>query len=182
MTQNLNLACSISATSRAPRGTEQHGVEYYFLSPEEFKQRIANNEFLEYELGGKLKVARVLGKTKSMQKFYEYCVSRNATFYPELSITTNKGYDYLFGSTKYTARGVGNEEAIHYVYDLATGRPDKKLKKTYALSPLYYKSVTEDLLEQFNKLNVWNKKENGGLDYLKKSWLLDIKNVAMKKY
>ena len=49
MTQNLNLAFSISATSRAPRGTEQHGVEYYFLSAEEFKQRIANDEFLEYE-------------------------------------------------------------------------------------------------------------------------------------
>ena len=47
--QNLNLAFSISATSRPPRGTEQHGVEYFFLSPEEFKQRIANDEFLEYE-------------------------------------------------------------------------------------------------------------------------------------
>ena len=40
---------SISATSRAPRGTEQNGVEYYFLTPEEFKQKIANDEFLEYE-------------------------------------------------------------------------------------------------------------------------------------
>ena len=49
MTQNLNLAFSVSATSRPPRGTEQHGVEYYFLSAEEFKQRIANDEFLEYE-------------------------------------------------------------------------------------------------------------------------------------
>ena len=49
MTQNLNLAFSISATSRAPRGTEKHGIEYYFLSTEEFKRRIANNEFLEYE-------------------------------------------------------------------------------------------------------------------------------------
>ena len=49
MTPGLNLAFSISATSRAPRGTEQHGVEYYFLSAEEFKQRIANDEFLEYE-------------------------------------------------------------------------------------------------------------------------------------
>ena len=49
MAQNLNLAFSISATSRPPRGTEQHGVEYYFLSAEEFKQRIANDEFLEYE-------------------------------------------------------------------------------------------------------------------------------------
>ena len=49
LTQNLNLAFSISASSRPPRGTEQNGVEYFFLSPEEFKQRIANDEFLEYE-------------------------------------------------------------------------------------------------------------------------------------
>lgn len=45
----LNLAFSISATSRAPRGTEVNGREYYFLSPEEFRQKIANDEFLEYE-------------------------------------------------------------------------------------------------------------------------------------
>jgi guanylate kinase len=45
----LKLAFSISATSRPPRGTEQHGVEYFFLSPEEFRSRIAAGEFLEYE-------------------------------------------------------------------------------------------------------------------------------------
>ena len=45
----LKLAFSISATSRPPRGTEQHGVEYFFLSPEEFRSRIADGEFLEYE-------------------------------------------------------------------------------------------------------------------------------------
>lgn len=49
MSQRDDLAFSISCTSRAPRGTEQHGVEYYFLSPEEFRMRIANDEFLEYE-------------------------------------------------------------------------------------------------------------------------------------
>lgn len=47
--RDLNLSFSISATSRAPRGTEKNGVEYYFISPEEFRQRIANGEFLEYE-------------------------------------------------------------------------------------------------------------------------------------
>lgn len=47
--QGLNMAFSISATSRPPRGQEQHGVEYFFLTPEEFKERIANDEFLEYE-------------------------------------------------------------------------------------------------------------------------------------
>jgi guanylate kinase len=45
----LKLYFSISCTSRAPRGTEQDGVEYFFLTPEEFRQRIDNNEFLEYE-------------------------------------------------------------------------------------------------------------------------------------
>ncbi len=45
----LNLAFSISCTSRAPRGTEQNGVEYFFLTPEEFKQKIAEDAFLEYE-------------------------------------------------------------------------------------------------------------------------------------
>ncbi len=45
----LNLAFSISCTSRAPRGTEQNGVEYFFLTPEEFRKKIDNDEFLEYE-------------------------------------------------------------------------------------------------------------------------------------
>lgn len=45
----LKLYFSISCTSRAPRGTEQNGVEYFFLKPEEFKSKIANEEFLEYE-------------------------------------------------------------------------------------------------------------------------------------
>lgn len=49
LTQDLNLEFSVSATSRSPRGEEKHGKEYYFLSPEEFRERIANNEFLEYE-------------------------------------------------------------------------------------------------------------------------------------
>ena len=45
----LRLAFSISATTRAPRGTEKNGVEYLFLTPEEFKAKIDKNEFLEYE-------------------------------------------------------------------------------------------------------------------------------------
>ena len=49
LAQKLNLAFSISATSRPPRGNEKHGVEYFFLSPDEFRQRVANNECLEYE-------------------------------------------------------------------------------------------------------------------------------------
>ena len=45
----LNLAFSISCTSRQPRGTEQDGVEYFFITAEEFRRLIEAGEFLEYE-------------------------------------------------------------------------------------------------------------------------------------
>ena len=47
----LKMAFSISCTSRAPRGTERNGVEYFFLTPDEFRSRIEAGEFLEYEDG-----------------------------------------------------------------------------------------------------------------------------------
>lgn len=43
------LEFSISATSRPKRGVEENGKDYYYLSVEEFKQKIDNNEFLEWE-------------------------------------------------------------------------------------------------------------------------------------
>lgn len=47
--KELNMAFSVSCTSRQPRGTERHGVEYFFLTPDEFRRKIADGEFLEYE-------------------------------------------------------------------------------------------------------------------------------------
>ncbi len=47
--KDLNLEFSISATSRGMRHTETNGKDYYFLSPEEFRKKIDNNEFLEWE-------------------------------------------------------------------------------------------------------------------------------------
>lgn len=47
--KELHLAFSISCTSRPPRGKERNGVEYFFVTPEEFRKKIAEGEFLEYE-------------------------------------------------------------------------------------------------------------------------------------
>ena len=47
--KELNMAFSISCTSRQPRGAERDGVEYYFVTPDEFRRKIADGEFLEYE-------------------------------------------------------------------------------------------------------------------------------------
>lgn len=47
--KELNMAFSISCTSRQPRGAERDGVEYFFVTPDEFRRKIADGEFLEYE-------------------------------------------------------------------------------------------------------------------------------------
>jgi guanylate kinase len=49
LSRGLNFGFSISATTRNQRGTEQNGKDYYFLSVEEFKHKISQDEFLEWE-------------------------------------------------------------------------------------------------------------------------------------
>ena len=44
------LGFSISAATRKPRGYEKNGVDYYFMAVEEFKKKIQNNEFIEWEM------------------------------------------------------------------------------------------------------------------------------------
>ena len=44
------LAFSVSAATRMPRGDERNGADYYFISAEEFKSRIQHNEFVEWEM------------------------------------------------------------------------------------------------------------------------------------
>ncbi|MBO7230598.1 MAG: guanylate kinase [Bacteroidaceae bacterium] len=49
MDNDSSFGFSVSATSRPPRGTEQHGVDYFFFTPDEFRARIAADDFVEYE-------------------------------------------------------------------------------------------------------------------------------------
>lgn len=49
LSQRNDLEFSVSCTTRAPRGQEQHGKEYYFLSVDEFLSKIQANAFVEYE-------------------------------------------------------------------------------------------------------------------------------------
>lgn len=44
------LSFSISAATRQPRGTEQHGIDYYFISVDEFRDRVEKNDFVEWEM------------------------------------------------------------------------------------------------------------------------------------
>ena len=60
--ESLRLTFSVSATTRPRRGQEVHGVDYYYLTPEEFKQMIENDELVEYQ---EVYVGRYYGTPKS---------------------------------------------------------------------------------------------------------------------
>ena len=74
LTKDYNFGFSVSATSRKPRGCEKDGVDYYFLTAEEFKNKIAAEEFLEWQevypdnFYGSLKseVEKILGNGKNI--------------------------------------------------------------------------------------------------------------------
>ena len=62
MEQRKDLEFSVSATTRAPRPTEQHGVHYYFVSEQQFEEMIEKDEFLEYDRHAKASYGTPLGQ------------------------------------------------------------------------------------------------------------------------
>ncbi|HHU55209.1 MAG TPA: hypothetical protein GXZ48_00765 [Acholeplasmataceae bacterium] len=125
---------------------------------------------MEPKASRKFKVSPVLGKAQGLKELNEYLESQNIDFYPVVNVGSTKGYKYPFGNNKYTARGVGNAYARHYPFDLATLMPDKKMTPTYYLSPNYYKSLLENMLPSYKKLEV------GG------AYIPDLGNIRLGSY
>ena len=108
---------------------------------------------LEYKLRRNFSISSALGGKKDLQDLSKFLAEHNIDFYPELNVSTNKGYKYGFGNTKYTARGVGNIAAKEYEYDLSKLQYDKKSKPTYLVSPKFYESISQNNLKSFAKTN-----------------------------
>lgn len=109
---------------------------------------------MEYELSRRIKVSRVLGKAQGMMTLNSFLESNNIGFYPEIFIATSKGFDYAFGEFKFTTKGVGNDLSIHYPYNLATLLPDRRQAPTYFLSPVFYQTITNNVLDSFSTLGI----------------------------
>ena len=112
------------------------------------------NEELQYQVGGGLSVSSKLGGKRGMQKFANTLKDMNINFYPEVYITTTKGYDLAYGNLKYSARSIANESAIVYQFDVATQRQNKKIAHTNMINPVYYSSITDMWIKRFNKLGL----------------------------
>ena len=132
------------------------------------------NEEMEYQVGGSIKVSKVLGGAKSMREFAEYLKTINTDFYPELNVTKTKKYDYSYGSLKYTSRSVANALALRYQFNVATMRQDKKLSPTYMINPSYYETIAKEVDNKISKINLPS--ENAGY------YAIDLGNLSANNY
>lgn len=116
----LNLAFSISCTSRAPRGTEQNGVEYFFLTTDEFHARIEKDDFLEYE---EVYPGRFYGTLKS-QVEEQAAAGQNVTFDVDVKGGCNIKQYYGDRAMSIFIQPPSVEELRHRLTSRATDAPE----------------------------------------------------------
>lgn len=116
----LKLTFSISCTSRSPRGNERQGVEYFFLSPEEFRAKIRSGEFLEYE---EVYPDRFYGTLKT-QVEHQCAAGRNVVF--DVDVKGGCNIKKFYGSRALSVfiQPPSVEELRHRLVGRATDAPE----------------------------------------------------------
>lgn len=125
---------------------------------------------MEYNISNRLRVSRVLGRAQGMMALNTFAESNGVLFFPEIFVATTKGYDLPFGQMKYTTKGVGNDLAIQYPFNLATLMPDRRQAPTYFVAPSFYSAITDKILASYQSLNI------------KGAYLSDLGNLRVGDY
>lgn len=147
-------------TDLQENGAEEFAVAYKAWTRDSMEPRATNN----------VKVSKVLGNSKGIKSFKQFLEENEIEFYPEIRVTSNKGYDYSFGNLKYTAKSVGSTYAHHREYDLATRRVNNTVDPITMLSPVYYVDYLKGFVKDYNKLG------------MQSAFLSDIGNVKVGDY
>ena len=145
----LRLAFSISCTSRPPRGNERNGVEYFFLTPDEFRRRIEADEFLEYE---EVYEGRFYGTLKS-QVEHQLSQGQNVVFDVDVKGGCNIKEYYGSRALSIFIQPPSVEELRRRLENRGTDSPeviaDRVAKAAYELTfaPMFDRVVVNDDLE-----------------------------------
>jgi guanylate kinase len=144
------LEFSISATSRAPRGTEQHGHDYYFLSAEEFDKAIAEEQFVEWE--------EVYAGTKygTLKSEMERIWAEGHTILFDVDVKGGVRLKHIFGEQALSVFVMppSIEELRNRLVGRATDSPEKieqrvgKAAEELTYAPQFDKTVVNDDLEK----------------------------------
>lgn len=145
-------------------GVENANVSYLYWT----------KDAVEGELTKNLKVNSVLGGKKGLAKLNEYLKSCGFDFYLSADISQGKGYDYRFGSLKYSPKSVTSEYSTIAQFVMSTGLSDKSFKPTVLLSPRFYEAYINNYLKRYDRFAVkgvfaWDIGNTKIGDYSKKS-------------
>lgn len=145
---NVDFCFSVSATNRAPRAGEAHGINYYFLSDEEFRKHIANGDFIEFE---EVYPGRFYGTLRSE---IEDKISEGQNVLLDIDVKGGVNVSHLFGNEavsifilppsveelrkRLVGRGTDSEETIN--------QRISKAEFEISYSPMYdYRVLNDDL-------------------------------------
>jgi hypothetical protein len=101
-----------------------------------------------------VRASGVLGYNRGFRSFNEYLKDNNIALYPQVNITSNKGYDYLLGNLRYPAKSIGSTYASHRAYVLATGSPNSTIEPISMVSPKFYESLARKYFNSYDRFNI----------------------------
>ncbi|MGD9886600.1 MAG: DUF5696 domain-containing protein [Bacilli bacterium] len=112
------------------------------------------NDEMEPAATSSVKASGILGRDRGFRSFNEYLKDNNINLYPQVNITSNKGYDFLLGNLRYTAKSIGSTYASHRAYVLATGAPNTTIEPISMLSPKFYESLARKFFNSYDRFNI----------------------------
>jgi len=101
-----------------------------------------------------VKPARVLGGKKGFYELRDYLVSKSFGFYPEISVTRNRGYDYVYGELKYSPKSVGSTYSVVTDFVIATGLADSSRRAGSMVSPRFYRALVTNYLNSYGRFGI----------------------------
>lgn len=101
-----------------------------------------------------VRASNVLGGNRGFVSFKEYLEDNNIVLYPEVHVTSNKGYDFLLGNLRYTAKSIGSTYSSHRAYVLATGQPNSTIEPISMLSPKFYESLARKYFNSYDRFDI----------------------------
>lgn len=145
-------------------GLENANVSYLYWT----------KDAVEAELTKNPKASKVLGGKKGLTKLNEYLEKCGFDFYPSAEISMGRGYDYSFGSLKYSPKSVTSEYSTISQFVASTGLANSDFKPVVMLSPRFYEAYINNYLKKYDKYAIkgiyaWDLGNQKAGDYSKKN-------------
>ena len=109
---------------------------------------------INQETTADVKVSSKIGGKREMIDFSTYLKGKGFGFFPEYKVANGRGYDFAFGNLKYSSKSISGSYSNSIDYVLSTGLADNTRGKGNFISPIYYSSLAEKFLKNYEKLDV----------------------------